>query len=212
VLACVAWRSTICFTSLVCALGVVVVPAAAVIAVASMALALASLVWLCADEVRWVERAFGPHHASRRAAMALALGLMVVGVFAATIAVIAGPGPAFTMTAVLLFAGAWSGWRTVSGAPQRGSRSRQTTSASHTGAPRSMPVSALSLDELCLAWRRSFVQLQHAGDERGRHIVISSRQAYLDELERRDPPGFAKWLDSGARAAGDPSRFVRPGE
>ncbi|MGW4490329.1 hypothetical protein ACWEOE_41800 [Amycolatopsis sp. NPDC004368] len=194
-----------------CALGVVVVPAAAVIAVASTALALASLVWLCADGVRWVERAFGLHHASRRAAMA-ALGLMVVGVFAATIAVIAGPGPAFTMTAVLLFAGAWSGWRTVFGAPQRGSRSRQTTSASHTGAPRPMPVSALSLDELCLAWRRSFVQLQHAGDERGRPIVVSAWQAYLDELERRNRHGFAKWLDSGARAAGDPSRFVRPGE
>ncbi|MFI5615521.1 hypothetical protein [Amycolatopsis sp. NPDC051903] len=192
--------------SLVCLLGVLVVPPATALVVATAALALASLVWLCADGVRWVERLFGPNHAARRAATAVAMGLMVVGYFAATVTMVVGSVPAATTTAVLLFVTVWSGWRTLLKKPHRRDRRRRTTSA----VPCSVPVSSLSLDELCLAWRRSFVQLQHARDERIRHLVVSARQDYLDELERRDRHGFAKWLDSGARAASDPSRFVHP--
>ena len=36
------------------------------------------------------------------------------------------------------------------------------------------------------------------------------RRAYLDELERRCPAAFAAWLESGARAAGDPGKFFIP--
>lgn len=44
-------------------------------------------------------------------------------------------------------------------------------------------VDALPLDELCLAWRRSYLQLQRAADEATRQQLIHARQAYPDELE-----------------------------
>jgi phage shock protein PspC (stress-responsive transcriptional regulator) len=66
----------------------------------------------------------------------------------------------------------------------------------------------LSDDALCLAWRASFSALQKAGSVAERVHVVEVRRAYLEELERRNPPGVAAWLASGARAAGNPARFV----
>ena len=67
---------------------------------------------------------------------------------------------------------------------------------------------ALSDDALCLAWRASFSALQRAGSPTQRLRIVDERRAYLDEIERRTAHGMAAWLASGARAAGDPSRFV----
>lgn len=74
-----------------------------------------------------------------------------------------------------------------------------------------VPVGTLPTEELCLAWRRSYLQLQRAADEPTRQQLVRARQAYLDELERRDPPGFIRWLASGARPGGDPSRYLTAG-
>jgi hypothetical protein len=71
-----------------------------------------------------------------------------------------------------------------------------------------VPAHTLSIDELCLAWRRSYLQLQRATDEHARQQVIRTRQAYLDELEQRDRSGFARWLQDGARAGSDPRRYL----
>lgn len=68
-------------------------------------------------------------------------------------------------------------------------------------------VGELSDDELCLAWRRSFTQLQRAASADRRQAMVDVRRAYLDELERRHPDSFATWLASNPRAAGDPARF-----
>ena len=68
-------------------------------------------------------------------------------------------------------------------------------------------VSELSDEELCLAWRRSFSQLQRSMSADQRQAMIDVRRAYLDELERRDPESFASWLASNPRAAGNPARF-----
>ncbi|TCC45089.1 hypothetical protein E0H75_31755 [Kribbella capetownensis] len=65
----------------------------------------------------------------------------------------------------------------------------------------------LTDEELCLAWRRSFKQLQSSTGRELRLGVADVRRAYLDELERRQPEAFAAWLASGPRAAGDPARF-----
>jgi hypothetical protein len=65
----------------------------------------------------------------------------------------------------------------------------------------------LSVEELCLAWRRSFTQLSDARTDQERLAAVSARGIVLGELERRDPQGFAEWLDSGPRAAGDPTRY-----
>ncbi|TQJ12081.1 hypothetical protein [Kribbella jejuensis] len=68
-------------------------------------------------------------------------------------------------------------------------------------------VCELSDEELCLAWRRSFTQLQRTAGADRRQAMIDVRRAYLDELERRHPDSFAAWLASNPRAAGDPAKF-----
>lgn len=69
----------------------------------------------------------------------------------------------------------------------------------------------LSAGELCVEWRRSFVTLQSATSAAQRIRVVSQRQVYLDEMERRCPTGLRAWLESGARAAGGPDRFLVDG-
>lgn len=69
-----------------------------------------------------------------------------------------------------------------------------------------------SLDEasLCLAWRKTYVALQRVTTQGTKLRIVQRRQDLLEELERRNAHGFAAWLRSGARAAGDPSRYVFP--
>ncbi|MEU4607337.1 hypothetical protein AB0F43_30500 [Kribbella sp. NPDC023972] len=67
----------------------------------------------------------------------------------------------------------------------------------------------LSDDALSLAWRASFPALQRATSPAQRLRIVTERQEYLDELERRNPRGLAAWLASGARAAGDPKPYVQ---
>jgi len=65
-----------------------------------------------------------------------------------------------------------------------------------------------SASELCWRWRTSFTALQHTVSPGERLRLITSRSELLDELARRDPERFQRWLDSGARAASDPARFL----
>lgn len=94
-----------------------------------------------------------------------------------------------------------------------------TTGAAHQGAdPDSVLVAVtaeplpdpVDLDdtELCLAWRQSFVRLEDCASGPAHLDVVRRREAYLDELQRRNPEGFAAWLASGARAAGNPLPFL----
>jgi hypothetical protein len=66
----------------------------------------------------------------------------------------------------------------------------------------------MSDDELCLAWRRSYVTLSLARSTAFKLAAVSLRSSYLDEIERRDPRAFQVWLASGARAAGSPRRYL----
>lgn len=69
----------------------------------------------------------------------------------------------------------------------------------------------MTIDQLCRAWRRSWLSMldrDHDPDEWDQ--LASVRRGYLDELERRDPHGVARWLGSGARAGGDPAKFLTP--
>jgi len=50
--------------------------------------------------------------------------------------------------------------------------------------------------------------LQHTVSPGERLRLITTRSELLDELARRDPERFQRWLDSGARAASDPARFL----
>jgi hypothetical protein len=62
--------------------------------------------------------------------------------------------------------------------------------------------------DLCHAWCTSFDVLQSTSDVEARARIVCLRQAYLDELERRDPHGLHAWLTSGARATGNPDRYL----
>ncbi|WP_147262997.1 hypothetical protein [Geodermatophilus sp. TF02-6] len=69
-----------------------------------------------------------------------------------------------------------------------------------------------STERVCRAWRVSYLWLERAREAREVALVArlaGVRQAYLDELERRAPSGFAAWLTCGARAASDPGRYMR---
>lgn len=70
------------------------------------------------------------------------------------------------------------------------------------------PTSSLSLDELCRAWRTTRVLLESTEDANARSALAEVRKAYLDELERRDPVGFDRWLASDGGATTDPARFL----
>lgn len=67
-------------------------------------------------------------------------------------------------------------------------------------------VRALDDGELCQAWRESHEVLGYTHLPELRSQLVALRQAYLDEMERRDPRGFAAWLEGGAAAA--PERFL----
>jgi len=79
-----------------------------------------------------------------------------------------------------------------------------------TPAPTPPPPSchALTDAELCWRWRTSFIVLQRSVSPGERLRLVQTRAALLDELARRHPAGFRCWLDSGARAASDPTRFI----
>jgi hypothetical protein len=76
--------------------------------------------------------------------------------------------------------------------------------------PEPVNLADLSAEDLCMAWRRSFTELQSCTTEEQRLAVVAARNAYLDEFERRDPDAFSQWLDSGPRAAGNPAKFFSP--
>ena len=68
-------------------------------------------------------------------------------------------------------------------------------------------VRELGDEELCRLWRATYWQLGKQASEGGLLDLVALRQAFLDELERRDPAALHAWLSSGARASGGPERF-----
>src|SRR4051794_39477276 len=76
------------------------------------------------------------------------------------------------------------------------------------GMPGADGVPALDDHALCEAWRRSYVRLEASRAAATRLAVVGLRQLYLDELVRRHPAEVRRWLESGARAAGNPLPFL----
>jgi hypothetical protein len=67
-------------------------------------------------------------------------------------------------------------------------------------------------EDLCQAWRSSYVALSRATTVSSQLRVVQMRALYLDELERRAGPALQAWFHSGARAAGDPTRSLTAGD
>jgi hypothetical protein len=69
-------------------------------------------------------------------------------------------------------------------------------------------LSDLTAEELCGSWRASYAALQHQPSAAQTMATVAERHRYLDELERRNPSGFAAWLASGARTPGNPLPYL----
>jgi len=66
-------------------------------------------------------------------------------------------------------------------------------------------------EELCLAWRHTFTEVDRPDDPHQRLRVLILREAFLDELERRDPQALHAWLCSQTPAHVAPTAFfARP--
>src|SRR3954468_10467736 len=79
------------------------------------------------------------------------------------------------------------------------------------GARRLRPVSTLSTRALGDEWVRTTAALAGRLSPTARAALVRRREEPLDELERRDPQGFAKWLAAGPASGSDPADYVRGG-
>jgi hypothetical protein len=70
------------------------------------------------------------------------------------------------------------------------------------------PVRTLTVEALGREWLRTSAALAQARDATVRQALVERREEALDELERRDPAGFSRWLAEGATVDSDPSRYV----
>jgi hypothetical protein len=73
------------------------------------------------------------------------------------------------------------------------------------------PVTALTTRALGDEWLRTTAALAGRLAPAAQQTLVARREEALDELERRDPDGFARWLAAGATAESDPADFVRGG-
>ncbi|MEU5265520.1 hypothetical protein [Amycolatopsis sp. NPDC021455] len=197
------WSGLCAGTAGLCLLGGMVLPVVFTLAVAAAA---ASIPW--AARLPRLRRLVRPPLRARTTALvaAAALGTALGGLLVADAVAATGAGAVCLLLALDPLLG-------DTGRPVR-RRERVTRAAPGRSIPAPAPVATAqpALDDLCLAWRRSYLELQRAGDDRLWHAVVEARRGYLDDLERRDPRGFARWLRSGARAAGDPQRFLHAAE
>lgn len=73
------------------------------------------------------------------------------------------------------------------------------------------PVWTLPTPALGQEWLDTSAALAGPLQPAARQALVARREETLDELERRDPHGFARWLSVGPTGASDPAGFVRGG-
>lgn len=83
--------------------------------------------------------------------------------------------------------------------------------AAAAGAPALLapPLHIFSLSEITAAWAASHDALRRSASPNDRSRIAALRQAYLDELEKRDAAGLQRWLESGRALTSDPAGFLR---
>jgi len=72
----------------------------------------------------------------------------------------------------------------------------------------SAPVTELPTAALGREWLRTTAALAGRLEPAARESIVRRRQEALDELERRDADGFARWLAAGPAPGSDPADFV----
>jgi len=83
--------------------------------------------------------------------------------------------------------------------PEAGTTSNDGTSS----------VSGLSTPALGREWIRTTAALEGRLVSADRAALVRRREETLDELERRDPAGFARWLAEGPTPGSDPAAYVQ---
>jgi hypothetical protein len=161
------------------------------------------------------DRAASVDAAWKAAAGTVALILLVTGV-----GVLAGGGVAAVVSFLAVVAGG-AAWLLMTRRAQRAGRGAPGRApATGDGDPAAalpavllghsqIPVSLLSTSALGTEWLRTKAALASSLEQTARQAVIRHRQETLDELERRDPAGFARWLGAGTAVDSDPATFVR---
>ena len=74
-----------------------------------------------------------------------------------------------------------------------------------------LPIWTVSTPALGKEWLSSTLVLAGRLAPAARESLVSRREEVLDELERRDPDGFARWLATGSTTGSDPAAYVRGG-
>jgi hypothetical protein len=72
----------------------------------------------------------------------------------------------------------------------------------------SAPLTELSTAALGQEWLRTTAALAGRLEAAARESIVRRRQETLDELERRDADGFARWMAAGPAPGSDPADFV----
>ncbi|TQN37694.1 hypothetical protein FHU33_4358 [Blastococcus colisei] len=80
---------------------------------------------------------------------------------------------------------------------------------SSTAADRTSSVSGLPTPALGREWLRTSAALAGRLGPADRQALVRRRAETLDELERRNPAGFARWLADGPAPGSDPAAYVR---
>jgi hypothetical protein len=75
-------------------------------------------------------------------------------------------------------------------------------------APERSGLAALSNAELAREWHTSYTALAAARDPRSLELICALRRCQLDEIERRAPGGFHRWIESGSWVRGDSAPFL----
>lgn len=209
VLVRIARTASVVVAFVFCAIGVAVTPPPLLLFWGVLGVAIGVAVWKVPDDLPVMRKLQGlrtptPRTGVRTAVGFVALCLVITGMITTV-------GALTTATLVVLSAvtAVWVRrlFRHVPNSPNAREVEVLTTPVSATLFEPIAPARALPTEELCLAWRRSYLQLQRAADDHTRQQIIRARQAYLDELERRDGTGFTQWLAGGARAGSDPRRY-----
>jgi hypothetical protein len=82
----------------------------------------------------------------------------------------------------------------------------------NSGAARLLPpVAGLPTRALGEEWQFTTAALAARLGPAARQWLVGRREAVLDELERRDPAGFARWLATGPTRGSDPAEWVHGG-
>jgi hypothetical protein len=82
---------------------------------------------------------------------------------------------------------------------------------SRAEAGRLLPVETLTTRALGDEWLRTTAALAGRLTPAARAALVKRREEALDELERRDPDGFERWLAAGPVRGSNPADFVRGG-